>query len=75
MRKTIDDGYWLVINIKKCFINKDLCILLGFDYFDIGISIYFWRHLLMPVVGTAFVTLTNGAKQAGLVVAISQSHI
>ena len=40
---------------------------MGFDYFDINISIYLWRCLLTLVVGTAFLILKDGAKQAGLV--------
>ena len=75
MQKTIDDGYRLVINIKKCFINKDFCILLGFGCFDIGISIYLWCHPLILVVGTTSVTLTNGIKQAGMMVIIGQNFI
>ena len=75
VQKTIDDGYWLVIIIKKYCINKDFCILLGFDYFDVGISIYLWHRPLTLVVGTAFVTLTDGTKQARLVVVIGKSCI
>ena len=58
-----------------CCINKVLCILLGFDYFDISISIYLWRCLLLLVVGTASVMLMDAAKQAELVVVIGQSRI
>ena len=65
----------LVINIKKYCISKDFCILLGFGYFDVGISIYLWQHPLTLVVGTSSVILMNGAKQAGLVVVIGQSRI
>ena len=75
VQKTIDDGYQLIIIIKFLCINKLFCILLGFYCFDIGISIYLWCCPLMLVVGTAFVTLIDGTKQAGLVVVISQSHI
>ena len=72
-----DHRQWLLFGNKyqKYCIIKDFCILLGFGYFDVGISIYLWRHLLTLVIGTAFVMLTNGAKQAGLVVVIGQSHI
>ena len=65
----------LVIIIKKCCINKDSCILLGFDYFDIGISIYLWCRSLILVVGTTSVMLMDSTKQAGLVVVTSQSRI
>ena len=75
VQEAIDDGYLLVIIIKKCCINKDLCILLGFDYFDEGASIYLWHHSLTLVVGTVSIMLTDGAKQAGLVVVIGQSRI
>ena len=61
--------------MKKCCINKDFCILLGFDFFDVSISIYLWHCLLMLVVGTTSVMLMDGTKQAGLVVVIGQSHI
>ena len=37
--------------------------MLGFDYFDVGISIYLWYHSLMLVVGTASIILTDGTKQ------------
>ena len=72
-----DHRRWLLFGNKyqKCCINKDFCILLGFGYFDIGISIYLWWRPLTLVVGTAFVMLMNGAKQAGLVVVIGQSRI
>ena len=75
VQEAISNGYWLVIIIKKCCISKDLCILLGFDYFDEVGSIYLWRCSLMLVDGTASVMLMDGAKQVGLVVVISQSHI
>ena len=40
---------------------------MGFDYFDISVSIYLWHRLLMLVVGTTSLTLVDGAKQAKLV--------
>ena len=75
MQEAIDNGYWLVKIIKKGCINKDFCILLGFDYFDVGVSIYPWRRLLMLIVDTASIMLIDGAKQAGLVAVIGQSRI
>ena len=53
----------------------DFYILLGFSYFNIDTSIYLWHHPFTLVIGTASVMLMNGAKQAGLVVVIGQSHI
>ena len=64
---TIDNGYWLIIISKIYCMNKAFSIILVFDYFDISVSIYFWRHLLTLVVGTASVTLVDNAKQASLV--------
>ena len=75
MQKTINDDYLLVIIIRKYCINKGFCFLLGFDYFEEGVSICLWCHLLTIVVGTTFVTLTDSAKQARLVVFIGQSSI
>ena len=75
VQEAINNGYWLVTIIKKICINRDFYILVGFDCFDIGVTIYLCRHSLMLVVGTASVILMDGAKQAGLVVVISQSHI
>ena len=67
VQKTIDNGYWLLMIIKFGCINKVFCILLGFYCPDIGFSIYLWCRRLMFIVGTASVTLVDGAKQAGLV--------
>ena len=75
VRKTIGDGFWLVVIIKKYCINKYIYILFGFDYFDIDISIYFWHRSLILVIGTASIMLMDGAKQAKLVVVIGQSRI
>ena len=75
VQKTINNGFWLEMTIKKYCINKDFWILLGFDYFDVGISIYNWHCSLTLVVGTASVMLMDGIKQAGLVVVIGQSCI
>ena len=73
--KNIGNGYWLVIIIKKYCKSKDFYILFGFDYFDVGVSICLWRRLLTLVVGTVSAMLADGAKQAGLVIVISQSRI
>ena len=70
IQEAIGDGYCLIIINKKCCINKDCGILLGFDYFDVGVNIYLWRRSLTLVVGTASVMLTDSVKQAGLVVVI-----
>ena len=50
-----------------------ICILLGLNYPNIGVSFYLWHHWLMFVVCTASVTFADGAKQAGLV-SYSGSH-
>ena len=62
VQEDINNGYCLVIIIKECCINKDLCILFGFDYFDESISIYLWCHLLMLVIGTSSVMLMDSTK-------------
>ena len=71
VQKAIKNGYWLVIIIKIFCVNKNFCILLGFGYFDKGVSIYLWHCSFTLVVGPASFMLMDGAKQAGLVVAIN----
>ena len=51
------------------------CILFGFDYFDVDISIYLWHRSLTLVIGTASVTLMDSTKQGGIVAVINQIHI
>ena len=68
LKSVKDHRCWLLIekNYQFYYINKVFfCILLGFDYFEIGISIYLWHRRLTLVVCTAPVTLVDGAKQAG----------
>ena len=67
VQKTIEDSYCLVIIIKIYCINKVICILLGFDYFNSGISSYIWRCLLTLIVSTTSIILVDSAKQTGLV--------
>ena len=64
VQRAIDNDYWLLIISKVCFIDRVFCIWLGFDYFDVNISTYFWHWLLTLVAGTAFLTLMDSAKQA-----------
>ena len=67
VKKTTDSDYWLVIIIKFYCINKVFRIWVGFDYFDVNISIYLWHRLLTLVVGSASIMLADSAKQASLV--------
>ena len=60
----------LIGNNYQKVLYKLFCILLGFDYFDEGVSIYLWHRLLMLIVGTTSIILMDGTKQAGLVVII-----
>ena len=64
-----DHRQWLLIfNNNQILLYKyGLLYLIGFDYFDASIRIYLWRCLLTFVIGTASLTLVDGAKQAGLV--------
>ena len=65
VQEAIDNDYWLAKITKVCCINRFFSIQLGFAYFNIEIRIYLWHGLFLFAVGTAFLTLVDGAKQAG----------
>ena len=67
VQMTINNDYWWIIIIKFCCISKVFGIWLHSDCFDISISIYLWRCLLMLVISIASITSADSAKQAGLV--------
>ena len=45
--------YWQLL-LKICCIDRVFCILLGFAYFDLNISTYLWRYLLVLIVAPPF---------------------
>ena len=65
VQEAIDNDCCLVKTTKFCCIDKFFCIQLGFAHINVEIRICFWRRLFMFVVGTAFLILMDGAKQAG----------
>ena len=62
--KTIDNNYWLTIVTKICCIDKVFYIWLGFAGLDVKICICFWCRLFIFIVGTTFLILADGTKQA-----------
>ena len=65
VQEAIDNDYWLAKITKVCCIDRFFCIQLGFAYLNIEIHICLWCWLFTFIAGTAFLTLADGAKQAG----------